>query len=86
MAFGTALYKFKELLEHRKYFRKCQRCFYHYDTRKGECSHCSHLDEAGLKSLFHERERNFQGRRQLGLMFAFAAVVAAIFLAISFVG
>jgi hypothetical protein len=80
MGFASLLYKFHELVEHSRFYRKCRRCLYQYDTRKGECAHCSNLDQAGLDDLFQQRKRQFHGRRHLGIMFIFAAVILVVVL------
>ena len=81
---GILLLKLQEIRERIYFFKRCDRCFLQYDIRKGECYHCSELDEKGLSDMFKDREVKFRGRRFLGQMFIYVSIFMLILFVLSF--
>lgn len=55
--------------------KKCQRCGLLYDYNLDECSHCSHLDENGLKELIEDHQEELEANASLGYLFFFLAIL-----------
>ena len=68
------------LLKDQKDTKPCDRCGLHYVPEDNEkCPHCGSLDQAGLKKLLKEIERQNQGNRKLGLLF-FIGMLVVVFI------
>ena len=55
--------------------KKCNRCGLLYDYDLLECSHCSHLDDNGLKELIEDHQEELEANSSLGYLFFFIAIL-----------
>jgi hypothetical protein len=70
------------LLKDQLHIKPCQRCGLHYDQRTPACPHCGDLDDAALKVMLEEKDRERQGNAAMGRVFLVIASVLGAFVLI----
>lgn len=58
--------------------KKCERCSLYYTEALPKCSHCGHLDDAGLSKLKEKQDDFYEANASLAKYFLFVALIIFI--------